>query len=442
MTDDDPFASFGDDDRTVIRPSPGGRRRQSTPVQNPPRAPLPNQQHSGFSGGLSEGALGHNALVTAAFSLLSLANQLRNTVSHRDIEGLHARMVKEIRHFETQVLQKGVQPEQVQVARYALCTFIDETVLNTPWGSDGIWSHKSLLITFHKEAWGGEKFFQYLNRLVRQPSANNELLELFYYFLSLGFQGKYRIADQGAAKLEQLRENLYLLLQRQRMDSDPELSIRWEGIKDRRNVLIRYVPLWVIGSIVGVLLLAIYFGYLFVINRDSDPVFKELYSIGREAPPVMPTVDRSPEPAPVPVESSYQKLRIFLAAEIARGELEVIENSEGTVIRIRGLFASAQDRVKQKYYPLLHRVAEALVSEPGQIIVAGNTDSIPIRTLQFPSNWHLSEGRAKDVSGILLSSGQLAGRVQSEGRAENEPVASNKTAAGRALNRRVDIILR
>ena len=299
-----------------------------------------------------------------------------------------------------------------------------------------------MLITFHKEAWGGEKFFQYLNRVVRQPSTNLDLLELFYYCLSLGLQGKYRVAEHGETKLEQLRSNLYVLLERQRGDIEHELSGRWEGVKDRRNVLVRYIPLWVIGSVVGALPLAVYLGYLFLINRDSDPVFKDLYAIGREVTPKPPVVSPAPEPVQPVRESPYKKLRVLLASEIARQELEVTETNEGTVVRIRGLFASAQDRVKQKYYPLLTRVAEGLADELGQITVAGYTDNVPIRTIKFPSNWDLSEGRAKDVARILLSSGQLEGRVQSEGRADREPVSSNETPSGRALNRRVDIILR
>ncbi|MCI0654473.1 MAG: type IVB secretion system protein IcmH/DotU [Methylococcaceae bacterium] len=438
MNDDDPFATFSDDDRTVIKPSPGGGRRRHSPSiqKTQARQPDPSPPRGDLSAGLSDRISGRNGMLVAAFSLLCFANQLRNTISHRDIEGLHARLVKEIREFERKALQQGFPQDQVRIGRYAMCTFIDETVLNTPWGSEGIWGHKSLLITFHKEAWGGEKFFQYLNGLVRQPATNIDLLELFYYCLSLGFQGKYRIADQGAAKLEQLRENLYLVLQRQAGDIDPELSIRWEGIKDRRNALMRYVPLWVIGSVVAVLLLLIYLSYLFLINRDSDPVFNDLYAIGREAPP------REPVRSPTFVETPFQKIRMFLAPEIARHELEVLENNEGTVVRIRGFFGSAQDRVEQQYYPLLQRVAEALETEPGSVLVAGNTDGIPIRTLRFPSNWHLSEGRAKDVARILLASGQLTGRVESEGRADNEPLASNSTEEGRELNRRVDIILK
>ncbi len=49
------------------------------------------------------------------------------------------------------------------LARYALCTALDEAVLSTPWGSGGDWGKQSLLITVHNEAWGGEKVFQLLD---------------------------------------------------------------------------------------------------------------------------------------------------------------------------------------------------------------------------------------------------------------------------------------
>ena len=73
-------------------------------------------------------------------------------------------------------------------------------------------------------------------------------------------------------------------------------------------------------------------------------------------------------------------------------------------------------------------------------MVAGHTDSQPIRTLRFPSNWHLSEARAKTVL-QLFSQKMDATRLKAEGRAESEPVAPNDTPANRARNRRVDVIL-
>ena len=66
---------------------------------------------------------------------------------------------------------------------------------------------------------------------------------------------------------------------------------------------------------------------------------------------------------------------------------------------------------------------------------------MPIRTLQFPSNWHLSKARADSVVKLLAAVSNQPGRFIGEGRADTEPVASNDTAPNRALNRRVDIIL-
>lgn len=427
MSQDDPFGDSGDDDRTVIKPSPGGRRGR--PVQHSERLekahPIPTQ--------LPKVQSNENRLLGSAFGLLTLANQLRNTVAHDDIEGLRADVIKEIRDFESNALQQGVLEDKVQTARYALCSLIDESVLNTPWGSKSIWGQKSLLIAFHKEGWGGEKFFQLLNRLVRQPAANLDLLELFYYCLSMGFEGKYRIHEQGVTKLEQLRENLYVLIQRQQGDYEQQLSIRWEGLRDRRNALIRYVPLWVVGAVAAALLMVVYLGFNYMINRDSDPVFKELYALGREKPP---------RAAISPSRVLLDDLRIKLAPEIERGLLEVTENQEGTVIRIRGLFASGKDQVKQSLLSLLSRIAQALQNVSERIIVAGHTDNVPIFTARFPSNWHLSQARAKAVTEILQTTVRFDNAIESEGRADNQPLVDNDTSSNRTINRRVDIIVR
>ncbi len=77
----------------------------------------------------------------------------------------------------------------------------------------------------------------------------------------------------------------------------------------------------------------------------------------------------------------------------------------------------------------------------GRVLVTGHSDNVPIRTLQFPSNWHLSKTRADSVVKILAASSNSPSRFISEGRADTEPVAPNDTSQNRALNRRVDIIL-
>ena len=89
----------------------------------------------------------------------------------------------------------------------------------------------------------------------------------------------------------------------------------------------------------------------------------------------------------------------------------------------------------------MKRVAHALSQVKGQILITGHTDNQPIRSMRFPSNWHLSQERADAVRDILASNGVGADRIRAEGRADGEPVVDNTTPANRALNRRVEVIL-
>ena len=87
-------------------------------------------------------------------------------------------------------------------------------------------------------------------------------------------------------------------------------------------------------------------------------------------------------------------------------------------------------------------VSQALDSVEGQIIVTGYTDNQPIQSLNFPSNWHLSQARADAVKEILLNYVKNGGtRIRSEGRGSTDPVAPNDTLENRAKNRRVEITL-
>ena len=279
MNPDDPFAIPGDGDRTVMKPTPGGRRSPGAPSQPatapPPRAVAPRSYERELA------RSGINPLVTAAAALLGLINQLRNAMRHADINGLRAHVVEEMRNFENTARAQGVSSENLLAARYALCTLMDETVLSTPWGSESPWSKQSLLSTFHNETWGGEKFFVILERVSDDPTRNIDLMELLYLCLALGFEGKYRVLERGRAKIEELQDNLYRRIRSVRGDYERDLSPHWQGVTDRRGVLIRYVPLWVVAAVAGALLLGTYAAFNVYLKQSSDPVLEKLQSLGQ-----------------------------------------------------------------------------------------------------------------------------------------------------------------
>ena len=321
------------------------------------------------------------------------------------------------------------------MASYALCALLDETILNTPWGGQSLWGQQSLLILFHKEAWGGDKFFQIIDHLVRQPGQNLNLIELCYLSLSMGFQGKFRIAQNGLNELEQYRLELYQLIRRIRGDFEPALSPRWQGLKDVRNALMKFVPLWVIGVVAGAVLLLAYIAFLFSISSASDETLSHLAALGREN---IQTAQPLPPPLIKPtVPGRQERFKVLLRDEIGKDMVEVIDDR---TLRIRNSFPAGSEKVKPEFTPMLKKIAAELSSGQDRVLVTGYTDDVPIRSVRFPSNYDLSIARAKNVADRLVGAGGLnAANVNSKGKADEDSLVPNDTPEHRALNRRVDI---
>lgn len=445
MTIDDPFATPDDEDtsRTVIRPVPGGRRPErdaAVPAPRPPSAPIHEET-------VSASGVGLNPLEAAAAPLLSLIMRLKNTHSHPDPERLRQRMIEEIKTFTAQARNAGVDEKTVFRARYVLCTTLDEVVLNTPWGRASEWSENSLLISFHNEAWGGEKFFELLDSIILDPRKNLYLLELMYLCLAFGLQGRYRLLENGRDRLEEQRERAYNAIRTARGEFERDLSPHWRGVTDQRNPLIRYVPLWVVAGVAAALLLLAYFLFNWSLNKTSDPVLVALADIHSQNLATVRRAGVDASPAERRVDPRFadlsKRIRTFLQPQIQQGLVKVIEEPEQTTVRLRGdgLFDSGKAEVKSAFQNLLQQIGTEMNQVQGRVLVTGHSDNIPIRTLQFPSNWHLSKARADSVVKILAAASNSPGRFVSEGRADTQPIAANDTPQNRALNRRVDIIV-
>ncbi len=452
MQDDDPFSDPDDGDRTIMKPVPGGRRRSGAADQPPPVSPQPVSPPSAPSAEpvtphapapplAGAGISGRNCLLDAAATLFTLTKRLRDTPHFDDVGRLHASVVQAISNFESSLSGQGVDQSTLTAARYALCTLLDETVLGTPWGSGSLWSRQSLLITFHDEAFGGEKIFQILQNATQDPARNIDLLELLYVCLSLGFKGKYGAMDRGAAQLAEVQQMLYRAIAMQRGEYERELSPRWQGVADPRPAMARFVPVWVIPIVVCGLAVLIYMGFSHYLNRASDSVFGRLNELGREIPIMAARPQMPEEIISAPAPGSVQRLYGFLEDEVQRGLIDLLDQGTTTRILIHnsGLFASGQSTVSESYRPLIDKIGQALEPELGPIVISGHTDSQPIRTLRFPSNWHLSQARADSVLALLSESVSQPGKLIAEGRAETEPLASNETAEGRNRNRRIEI---
>src|SRR5215217_7126196 len=198
---DDPFLPSD----LTHRPRPGAGRRGTPETHSPRSAPARVVDVEPISDAARASiGLGLSPLVQAAIPLL-LPGQLRSAPAAMDVAGLRRHVLEEIRRFEDQARGGGIRNEIVLAARYALCAALDEAVLSTPWGAQSEWAQHPVLVALHREAWGGEKFFEMLNRISADPARHLDLLELQHLILALGFTGRYQMLDRGHEQLQDLR---------------------------------------------------------------------------------------------------------------------------------------------------------------------------------------------------------------------------------------------
>ena len=138
------------------------------------------------------------------------------------------------------------------------------------------------------------------------------------------------------------------------------------------------------------------------------------------------------------------ELETTLAAEIKRKEIAMRRDPDGLVISLReaGFFSSGSAQMKSTSQPTFDRIANLLLQRNCRVRIEGHTDNIPIHNAQFSSNWELSTARATEVVRLLIvRDGYSPGRLSAAGYAEYHPTATNANTEGRAMNRRVDIVI-
>jgi type VI secretion system protein ImpK len=422
---------FGRPEGTIIRPQPGAGRRapadpsrgRVAPAAPPPSAdPIPEELRARLGVGL-------NPLVRAASPLLLLAGQLRSAVTPMDVADLRRQTLAELRRFEGEARALGVPNETIIAARYVLCAALDEAVLGTPWGAQSEWSQHSMLVALHREAWGGEKFFEMLDRVSASPARHIDLMELQFLVLAFGFKGKYHVDPRGHEKLAEIQHDLYRKIRQHRGEVPTELSLHWRGLEDRRNPIVRYVPWWVVAA-AGLAILAVTFTiYQARLANAAEPLHIAFGRIGYYEPPPAP-----PKPGPT--------LKQLLRDEEARGVLTVTERGSTSIVTLPSgdLFASGSAVSNPAYDATLLRIAQALNQLPGRVRIIGHTDDQPLRSLRFQDNFELSRERAMSVLRVLQRAIDNPARLTAIGLGPSQPAFTPPSdPANRARNRRVEI---
>ena len=142
------------------------------------------------------------------------------------------------------------------------------------------------------------------------------------------------------------------------------------------------------------------------------------------------------------VEGATGELDASKAAQL--GQIKFLIDKRGLVMRVPEsfFFDSGQASLRPEVIPIINVLGKSLAKIPNHIRIEGHTDSVPIRTPQFPSNWELSTARATTIVRYLLTHFQFQPhRLSATGYAEFHPIAPNTTPEGRLQNRRVDMVI-
>lgn len=375
----------------------------------------------------------YNPIISAAKPVFVLSNAMKSSTTQLSTEKVLFKFSKMIEDFEAEAEQEGAPYEMVKAAQYCLCAFVDESAVRSGWANEE-WSQRSLLVSFFDETWGGERFFEILEKAKLDVDRNLYLIEFIYLCLQFGYKGKYQIANNGETILEQQKNKLIDLIRSKRPETfsllfdeniiskqDDEVKRRW------------HIPLWVMAVLASLIVAFFYILLRFFLGSTMDDTSAKINNLSL------------PKNAQYEVTGSNtvqtKPLTPALQSEISRNLVEVNDFADRSVITILGdgLFESGSENVQNQFFPVLATIGQALQGINGQVVVTGYTDDTPIQSITFPSNWHLSQARADAVKEILTSYIESKDRIRSEGRGSTNPVVPNDTAENKAKNRRVEI---
>lgn len=220
-----------------------------------------------------------NPMLDAAAPLFGLVIRLRTLDALPNIKDVHLLVRNQIDTIREEMRQRGCEPTQILAYSYGLCLFIDEAVMDRPWGKASCWSQEPLLSIFHDETWGGEKVFTVLSRLMLEPARYQQVLEFMYFALCLGLRGKYAIAPRGDEALNALIHQLHGTLREVRGPTPAEVCDPYSNVAPRNLRMNRTWPWWSPLLISAVAMAVVYGIYSYRLHLITTEVLTSLNGI-------------------------------------------------------------------------------------------------------------------------------------------------------------------
>ena len=243
------------------------------------RAPLTGQRHNTQSQ-LLHSQLAPNSLIAASAPLFLIGSELSRSKTTPDMEKLQQILTHEMKTFENRAHQLEQPTQIILAARYLLCCYLDELILQSFEEFKTNWQNDSLLQTFQHEKWGGERFFIILDRAAEDPARYIDLLELGFLCLNIGYQGKFHNENNPDAHAQFL-DNLYGLIRQQRGDFPRQLLITLKKHQPHKPLRLRLPSIWLTAITTVIILAGIYSQYFFHTKEISEPLHQRLQLLNK-----------------------------------------------------------------------------------------------------------------------------------------------------------------
>lgn len=203
--------------------------------------------------------------------LLKYANPIINYVSHVcfapnkyrkvDVENF---LVNEVCYF-TQALKNKYKSEIILAARHILCAWINETILKSSWGKQRKWQAPKSLDEGHEESWKGESFFIIMQRCATSPQEHQDILELSYICMTLGYEGCYKFEHKGYAICYTIIDSLWDVISPNITNNEYLLTTNEENKQSSKLAVL--IPSTIIAiSLIGILCLKV------SLNQTLEPI--------------------------------------------------------------------------------------------------------------------------------------------------------------------------
>ena len=208
---------------------------------------------------------------------LMLILQLRATNEYGDSEILRKKVLELLDDFERRALTAGIEQTKVQNSKFALVSFMDETIIGSEWENKVNWLAEPLQLKLFNCFNAGQEFFTRLEQLRQRQKENADVLEVYFLCMSLGFRGKYQL--EAPEKVRIIIDDLHQELNQWLGKPSEFISPNGRANDEIVNVVKERIPLWVIVVTAFSIGFFFYIIMSFLISGETDNILESITKI-------------------------------------------------------------------------------------------------------------------------------------------------------------------